>query len=267
VTGASGTGKTSYFIHGLANYFHKEVYGTYYSDVDAVISFSGKKPKFEKVIVIDSILGKVTSRSTVGTNLGISPYVRKHFANLAISKSMGLTDGHFSSNTDQGKCLSCEGRGIKTFDMSFMEDIELPCDDCGGMKLKPIYANISDGKYTFHQISKLPLNDLIAHIGKTPKLRKLAQLLELLNLGHLSMDREVKSLSGGERQRLKLLGELQSDIGNSLLIFENISFGLSRTELLGINDLFHRLVAQNNTLIVIDQNTIFELWTDKIIKF
>ena len=45
---------------------------------------------------LDSNLGRVTSRSTVGTYVGLSPYIRKIYANTKEAKIAGLTDGHFS---------------------------------------------------------------------------------------------------------------------------------------------------------------------------
>ena len=44
--------------------------------------------------------------------------------------------------------------------MSFLEDIVLTCDDCGGKKLKPFLANISDGQITAYEAFNKPMSEV-----------------------------------------------------------------------------------------------------------
>jgi len=70
-------------------------------------------------------------------------------------------------------------------------------------------------------------------------------------------------LSGGERQRLKLFSVIQKNIKNSILFFENLSFGLSSRELISFSLLFERLRDDGNTIVLIDNSEIFKLMHDE----
>lgn len=252
---SSGYRKNLYFHDVVLNTLNYKVLGEPLTNMkDVKDDLLEGEIGFEKVLVFDSSLGRVSSRSTVGTTIGLSPEVRKYFANLKVSKNLGLEKGHFSPNSDLGKCPTCEGKGVKEVEMSFLEDIILVCDDCNGKKLKPFIANISDGEMTAFEAFSSPMTEIIPKLKLTPKFQKLWSLVELLNLTYLSLDRPLSTLSGGERMRIKLLSQLTSTIENSFLFFDNISSGLSYKEVEKIFDFVDSLKHQKNTIVVVDQN-------------
>lgn len=206
------------------------------------------------VMVFDGSVGRTSSRSTIGTMLELTPQLRKHYAGLDFSKSFQLEKGHFSPNSELGKCLSCEGRGVISHDMQFMEDVVFTCDDCKGMKLKPFYATISDGHHTFHESVSLPMSEVLDTVPMTAKFKRIWEYIKILNLDYLSLDRSFSSLSGGERLRVKLLAELTKSLRDSVLIFENLSFGLSATELDKLVEFLFRLCDESNTIILLDES-------------
>jgi excinuclease ABC subunit A len=264
VTGDSGTGKTATLVKIMANTLHNRVNGSFLED-DPFKVKSVKAPKFDDVMVISSDLNRFTSRSSVGTITELSSTIRKHFLKLPVAKSMKLKEGHLSPNSELGMCPRCEGKGSITIEMQYLEDIVLECEDCKGLKIKPLYANISDGKMTVAEAYNLPLGQVLERIELTPKFRRVWDYLKILNLDYLSLDRSLNSLSGGEKQRIYLLSKLLKTIQNSLLIFENISFGLSERELKMLGSFLQDLVQLGNTVIVIDSSSCFEhLATQKI---
>jgi excinuclease ABC subunit A len=254
VYGESGTGKTSVIVNVLANEVHKKAHGTRYSFEDYTFKSIKGIDDIEGVVVINSSLDKISSRSTIATYTDLGAFVRKYFANLEVSKKLDLRDGHFSSNSDLGQCLSCEGRGVKLVEMHFMEDVEFVCEECQGKKLKPYYANISDGTFTAHEAFNKPLSEILSHIKLTPKGKRIWEYFKILKLDYLSLDRTLISLSGGERQRLHLLTLLDKKISHSLIIFENLTSGLSKHEHPPLAELLHQLSGNENTVVVIDQN-------------
>ena len=258
VTGASGTGKTATIIKIMANCLHKKIHGE--SLEDDLFSVKNVKAgaKFEDVIVIASELNRFTSRSSVGTITELGSVIRKHFLKLPVAKSMNLKEGHLSSNSELGMCPRCEGRGSIIIEMQYLEDIILECEDCKGLKIKPLYANISDGKMTVAEAYNLPLGQVLERIELTPKFKRVWEYLKILNLDYLSLDRGLGSLSGGEKQRIFLLSKLLKSIQNSLLVFENISFGLSERELQHLGRFLQDLVQLNNTIVVIDASNCFK---------
>ena len=258
IHGPSGSGKTGAIVNTLAAHIHYNIYGEHLNMTRGKFDSITGVLDFEDVIIVDANLNRYTSRSTVGSMTGLFPVVRKHFANLAISKSMGLVEGNFSYNSALGACPKCEGKGVNVVEMQFLEDIVLTCEDCEGKKLKPIYANISDGEMTVHESFSNPLHKVLESIKLTPKFQRVEKYLNLLNLDYLSLNRQINSLSGGEKQRIYLLSKLQKKLENSLLIFENISFGLSEKELFAQAKLMQKLTEDGNTIIIIDQSEIFE---------
>ena len=267
VHGESGTGKSSFVVNIIANEIHKNVYGTRLS----FEQYSFKKLKgiedFTDVIIINSALDKISSRSTVGTFTDLGAFVRKHFANLPLSKSLDLKEGHFSPNSELGQCSSCEGRGVKLVEMHFMEDVEFVCEDCQGKKLKPYYANISDGHMTASEAFNCPLSDVLKNMNLTPKGKRIWEYFKILKLDYLSLDRTLLSLSGGERQRLQLLSLLDKKMSNTFIVFENLASGLSHHELAPLSQLLHQLSGNGNTIVVIDQNPFFQNISHHQIEF
>ncbi|MBY0416033.1 MAG: hypothetical protein K2Q18_17815, partial [Bdellovibrionales bacterium] len=178
-----------------------------------------------------------------------------------------LKEGHFSANSELGQCSSCEGRGVKSVEMYFMEDVEFVCEDCQGKKLKPYYANISDGHMTVFEAFNSPLSEVLSHIRLTPKGKRIWEYFKILNLDYLSLDRTLVSLSGGERQRLQLLTLLDKKTQGALIIFENLTSGLSHHEYSPLAQLLHQLSGSGNTVVVIDQNAFFAQISHNQISF
>ena len=266
VQGKSSSLKKEIYIEALGNIVSKSLGLEKISTLECEYSEIKNLPKFEKVLVLNSKFNKFSSRSTVGTMIGLSPYVRKHFASLAVSKNLGLRDGHFSANSDLGKCSTCEGRGVISLDMQFLEDVQLLCDDCSGMKLKPFLATISDGNFTIHETLSRPMSEVIPNMKLTPKAKRIWEYLKILNLDYLSLDRSLTSLSGGEKQRMKLLSELQNNIENSLVVFEDLSFGLSSKEVHKICEFLESFAMKENTIVLVDENPIFSDFADRNIQ-
>lgn len=267
VIGPSGSGKTSCLINILADALSYKLNGEHLNLTRGKYKALTGVPDFEDVIIIDANLNRYTSRSTVGSMTGFFPVFRKHFINKPMAQAMGLQEGHLSYNSELGQCPKCEGKGVIVVEMQFLEDIILECEDCHGKKLKPIYSDISDGHMTVHEAYSSPLSKVIKNLKLTPKFSRIYEHMKLLNLDYLSLDRQITSLSGGEKQRIYLLSKLQKNITNSIIFFENISFGLSVVELEKLCVFLQDLAQNGNTIVVIDQNPIFSTISNKNIKF
>jgi excinuclease ABC subunit A len=233
------------------------IHGTSGSGKTSIVKSFMKTLKDDEFIYVNSAYEKATSRSSVGSFSGLVNVLRKIYINLDEAKKMGLKEGHFSPNSELGMCLSCEGRGVRIVDMQFLEDLEFVCDECNGAKLKRHISKISDGMYSYVQAVNRPVLDCFKGRKLTPKFTRILHYFDILNLGHLSLDREVQSLSGGEAARLKLLLALQGAIENKIIILENVSLGLSTRELVKISTLLGDLLSKNNTVLLIDQNELF----------
>ncbi len=267
VIGNSGTGKSLFFKQLFYNHIELKHSGVKNFDIPYNFKRFHTTNVISKISYFDPELRTASSRSTVGTFLGFSELIRKHFSKLPVSEKLGLEPGCFSPNSDLGKCMTCEGRGVLEIDMQFLENLTIKCEDCNGTKLKNDISTISDGVYTVNQSYNLPLREVFEHYKLTPKFTKLLEYTKLLNLSHLSLSRTLKSLSGGERLRLQFLKNLNLKASGEILIFDNLSIGLSGHELEGITSILNELKRMKNTVIVIDSNHYFSSIADNLIDF
>ena len=88
----------------------------------------------DKIIDIDqSPIGR-TPRSNPATYTGAFGPIREWFAGLPESKARGYKVGRYSFNVKGGRCETCEGDGVLTYEMHFLPDVFIPCDTCKGAR-------------------------------------------------------------------------------------------------------------------------------------
>ncbi|MBL7665536.1 MAG: hypothetical protein JNM93_10420 [Bacteriovoracaceae bacterium] len=267
INGEPGTGKTSCIMETVANELYRQTFSeSYYSEFGTFKKIKSDK-KFDNIIIIDSQLNRFSSRSTIGSMTELFGIVRKHFLKTPEAIGLKLKDGHLSANSELGQCPECEGRGIKIIEMQFLEDIILECDSCGGKKIRPIYANIYDGKRTVSETYSLPISEYIDEYKLTPKFQRIWSYMKILKLDYLSLDRATQSLSGGEKQRIYLLSKLMKEVKNSIIFFENLTFGISSKEVLDIGNFLQNLLLLNNTIVILDQNTVVKSFANYHVRF
>lgn len=265
VIGEPGVGKSKIFMDGFTAYLANIFEGEQNTSPVSIKKVLGTS-QLEGYNSIDGYSLKANSRSSVGTYLEILPEFRKYYSQLPSSRAMALDKGHFSPNSAKGRCATCEGRGFLEADMKYFETVQYACPDCHGLKLRPMYANISNGKYKYHEIIKKPFCEVYQEVGENKKLKRINNVLENFKLSYLSMDRSLTSLSGGEKQRLKLAKYFLRERSHQILILENISFGLSSRELKHITSFLRQFCLANNTVVVVDPNPIVANFSHNILE-
>ena len=158
------------------------------------------------------------------------------------------------------------GNGKKVIDLQYFEDVEFTCEECLGTKVKKQALEVVVNNVPYENILTHEMNEVIPKLHLTSKGKRIYEYLKLLKIDYLSLGRELNTLSGGERQRLKLFSILQKNISNSILFFENLSFGLSEREIVSFALLFEKLRDAGNTVILIDSSETFKRMNDVEVK-
>ncbi|MDR6371003.1 excinuclease UvrABC ATPase subunit [Chryseobacterium bernardetii] len=200
---------------------------------------------YPDVTIIDQSLFAASARSNLLTYLGISDIVRKLFA-----QSNHVSDKLFSRNSE-GACKNCKGLGIEKIDLAFMDDIEQPCEVCGGSGFDPDVLKFTYHGKTIAEVMNLTVSEATDFFKDEFVLRNFDLLIQL-GLDYLTLGQRLDSFSGGERQRLKLTRELKNT--NQIIILDEPSTGLHPSDTQKLLTFFKGLVDQNNTLIVIEHN-------------
>ena len=93
-----------------------------------------------------------------------------------------------------------------------------------------------------------------------------AKRLMDLGLGYLTLDRAASTLSTGERQRMQLARAVRNRTTGVLYVLDEPSIGLHPSNLVGLTGVMHDLVADGNSVILVDHDTQILKEADWIIE-
>jgi excinuclease ABC subunit A len=205
------------------------------------------------VLVDQSPIGR-TPRSNPATYLGIFDEMRNLFASLPESNARGYTPGRFSFNVPLGRCFECNGEGVLTVSMHFLEDMHVMCKSCNGQRYNKKTLEITyKGKNIAHilDMSVLEARDFFATF---PRIKKRLDLLCEVGLDYLKLGQSSTTLSGGEAQRIKLVNELAKRDRNTMYILDEPTTGLHSADVERLLLVLNKLVDRGNSIIIIEHN-------------
>jgi excinuclease ABC A subunit len=231
VTGVSGSGKSS-LIHEC---------------------FAKQHP--EAVVIDQSPIGK-SSRANAATFIGVFDLIRKEFA------SATNADASLFSFNSKGACPKCNGQGVVTFDLHFLDAVKTVCDECEGKRYHSEILELTFNGKNIAEVLDMTISQVFDFF-KVTKIRKLLQLLLDVGLGYLKLGQSLSTLSGGESQRLKIATELKTD-GN-IYIMDEPTTGLHMSDIDMFYSIIKTLVANNNTVVIIEHNLDIIRFADWII--
>lgn len=201
--------------------------------------------KHSDAIVIDQSAIGVSTRSNPATYTGIMDDIRKAFA--AENK---VSPGLFSFNS-KGACDNCQGQGVISIDLSFLDSVELPCEACGGRRFKEeVLAYKLNGK-SIADVLEMTVEQALSFFELKDVVRKL-QAMSDVGLSYITLGQPLSTLSGGECQRIKLASELHKK--GSIYVMDEPTTGLHMSDIGHLLGIMNRLVDAGNTVIVIEHN-------------
>lgn len=93
-----------------------------------------------------------------------------------------------------------------------------------------------------------------------------ARRLVDLGLGYLSLDRASATLSTGERQRMQLARVVRNRTTGILYVLDEPSIGLHPANIYGLKGVMHDLVADGNSIVLVDHDTQILRDADRIVE-
>jgi excinuclease ABC subunit A len=253
VTGVSGSGKSS-LVSGtlhplLSNHFYRS------ADTPLPHRSADGLDGVDKVVIVDqSPIGK-TPRSNPLTYTGLFNDIRHLFERLPEAQVRGYAAGRFSFNVSGGRCETCKGAGVRTIEMSFLPDVYVPCETCGGKRYNKETLEVRYRGKSIGDVLNMTFNMAVEFFENLPGLRSRLKVLQDVGLGYLQLGQPSTTLSGGEAQRVKLGAELsKKDTGRTLYILDEPTTGLHFEDVNVLLGVLQKLVDKGNTVIVIEHN-------------
>lgn len=145
------------------------------------------------------------------------------------------------------------------------------CPDCNGSRLSekarcPKLMGIS-----IDEACKMTLTDIVEWVKEVPQslptemkpmaesicdsFLNVAKRLLDLGLGYLTLDRASSTLSTGERQRMQLARAVRNRTTGVLYVLDEPSIGLHPSNIVGLNGVIKDLIADGNSVILVDHDT------------
>ena len=159
-------------------------------------------------------------------------------------------------------------KGMKRVEKFLKEDV---CPDCHGTRLSSAARAPRLRGISLDEACTMSLTQLVEWVKSVPSglpeemrpmaesiceaFQSTAKRLMDLGLGYLTLDRSASTLSTGERQRMQLARAVRNRTTGVLYVLDEPSIGLHPSNIVGLTGVMHDLVADGNSVILVDHDT------------
>ncbi|MDD7447111.1 MAG: excinuclease ABC subunit UvrA [Clostridiales bacterium] len=170
-------------------------------------------------------------------------------------------------------------KGMKRVERFLKEEV---CPDCRGTRLSDAARAPKLRGISLDEACAMTLSELVDWVQGVPDslpeemhpmaesiceaFQSTAKRLMDLGLGYLTLDRSAATLSTGERQRMQLARAVRNRTTGVLYVLDEPSIGLHPSNIVGLTGVMHDLVADGNSVILVDHDTQILKEADWIIE-
>ena len=170
-------------------------------------------------------------------------------------------------------------KGMKRVEKFLKQEV---CPDCGGSRLSEAARAPKLRGISLDEACRMTLTQLTAWVEGVPaslpeemrpmaesiceSFRTVAKRLLDLGLGYLALDRAASTLSTGERQRMQLARAVRNRTTGVLYVLDEPSIGLHPSNIVGLQGVMEDLIADGNSIVLVDHDTQILAKADWIIE-
>jgi len=261
ITGVSGSGKSTLARDVLYARLRTALGAPGQPAPPGAGRISGWKPLTRVLEVDQTPIGR-TPRSCPATYVGFWDDIRRLYAGSDEARIRGYAASRFSFNTGDGRCSECEGQGQRTIEMSFLPDVRVGCEQCGGRRFNAQTLEARWRGRSIAEVLAMNVEDAVDFFQAQPRVRRPLALLRDVGLGYLTLGQPSPTLSGGEAQRNKLVTELARldavrrgrGTPHTLYVLDEPTVGLHMADVERLAGVLHRLVDAGNSVVMVEHN-------------
>jgi len=272
VTGVSGSGKSTL----ARDVLHDNLRRALARERGGLVGLKALRgvEALTRVLEVDQTPIGRTPRSCPATYVGFWDDIRRLYAGSNEARMRGYEAGHFSFNTSGGRCVECEGQGQRTIEMSFLPDVKVKCERCGGARFDAATLEVRWRERTIADVLAMNVEDAVEFFAAHPRVQRPLELLRDVGLGYLTLGQPSPTLSGGEAQRIKLVTELarlharkpgRATPEHTLYVLDEPTVGLHMADVEKLVTVLHRLVDAGHSVVMVEHNLDLMAQADWII--
>jgi excinuclease ABC subunit A len=251
VTGVSGAGKST--LIGSVLVGQLQAPGDRKDPPGACERIEGRE-RIGEVVVVDQTPAVRSPRSNPATVSKAFDTIRQRFAATREAKAAGVGPGWFSFNVAGGRCDTCEGAGEVVIDMQFLDDVRVPCDQCGGLRYRREALQIRLDGRSIVDVLNLTIDDACQAFAHDERIARRLEPFRRVGLGYLTLGQPLSTLSGGEHQRIRLALALGESRPDALYVLDEPTTGLHAADIRRLLECLEALIEAGGSVVLIEHN-------------